>query len=100
VRALGNTEQERAEGTDDTDVLHDSHGGEGLDVEEFLRDIMREELLENWKRGLDNLETMEKVLKLLYKESKECDKECIVLQTMLDLLTLKARNGWSDTSTN
>jgi hypothetical protein len=37
---------------------------------------------------------------LLYEESKGCDKECTILQTMLDLLTLKARNGWSDTKFN
>jgi hypothetical protein len=44
---------------------------------------------------------MEKASKeLLYEESKGCDKECTILQTMLDLLTLKARNGWSDTNFN
>ena len=90
-----------AQGNDDTDVVHESHGGEGLDVEELLRNVAREELLENRKRGLDNIETMEKASnELLYDESKGCDKECTVLQTVLDLLTLKARNGWSDTSFN
>jgi hypothetical protein len=61
-------------------VFHDSHGGEGIDVEKILCNIEHEDLLENRKRGLDNLETTEKVLKeLLYEESEGCDKECIVL---------------------
>jgi hypothetical protein len=83
-------------------VFHDSHGGEGIDVEELFHNTEHEDLLENRKRGLDNLETMEKASKeLLYEESKGCHKECTILQTMLDLLTLlKARNGWSHTSFN
>jgi hypothetical protein len=80
-------------------VFHDSHGGEGIDVEELLCNIEREDLLENRKRDLDNLEMMEKASKeLLYEESKGCDKECTILQIVLDLLILKARNGWSDIS--
>jgi hypothetical protein len=35
---------------------------------------------------------------LLYEESKGCDKECTILQMVLDFLTLEARNGWLDTS--
>jgi hypothetical protein len=35
---------------------------------------------------------------LLYEESKWCDKECTILQMVLDFLTLEARNGWLDTS--
>jgi hypothetical protein len=61
-------------------MFRDSHGGDSLDVEELLCNIQREELLENRKRGFDNLETMEKASKeLLYDESKGCDKECTVL---------------------
>jgi hypothetical protein len=55
------TEQERLEGNDDSnDVFHDNHGGEVIDVQELLYNIKRDELLENRKRGFDNLETMEK----------------------------------------
>jgi hypothetical protein len=45
------TEQEKEEaGNDDsTQVFHDSHGGEGIDVEELLRNIERKDLLENRK---------------------------------------------------
>jgi hypothetical protein len=91
------TEQEREEGNDDSDhVFHDSHGGASHDVEELLRNIESEELLENRKRDFDKLEMMENASKeLLYDESKGRDKECIVLQMVVDLLTLKARNGWS-----
>jgi hypothetical protein len=42
--------------------------------------VAREELLENRKRDLDNLQTMEKALnELLYEESKGSDKECTIL---------------------
>jgi uncharacterized protein YqgQ/transcription elongation factor Elf1 len=102
--AEGNdTEQEREEASNDdsTHVFDDSHGGEGIDVEELLRNIEHEVLIENRKGGLDNLEMMEKALKeLLYEESKGFNKECTILQTVLDLLTLKARNGWSGTGFN
>jgi hypothetical protein len=97
------TKQEREEtGSDDsTHVLYDSHGGEGIDMEELLHNIEHGDFLQNRKRGFDNLETMEKASKeLLYEESKGCDKECTVLHTLLDLLTLNARNRWSDTSFN
>jgi hypothetical protein len=94
-------EREDASNDDSTHVFHDSHGGEGIDVEELLLNIGLMDLLENRKRGLDNIETMEKASKeLLYEEFKGCDKECTILQTVLDLLTLKARNGWSDKSFN
>jgi hypothetical protein len=54
------TEQEREEASNDDSihVLPDSHGGEGVDVEELLRNIECQDLLENRKRGLDNLEMM------------------------------------------
>jgi hypothetical protein len=82
-------------------ICSTEHGGDDLDVEELLHNIQLEELFENRKRGFDNLEMMEKASKeLLYDESKGCDKECIVLQMALDLLTLKTRNGLSDTSFN
>jgi hypothetical protein len=69
-------------------MFPDSNGGEGIDVKELLRNIEREDLLENRKRDLDNIETMEKTSKeLLYEESKGYNKECIVLQTVLDLFT-------------
>jgi hypothetical protein len=66
-----NTEQEReeADNDDSAHVFHDSHSGEAIDVEELLRNIEREDLLENRKRVLDNLETMEKATKeLLYEK--------------------------------
>jgi hypothetical protein len=42
---------------------------------------------------------LDKVLRyLLYEECKGCDKEHTMLWMMLELLKLKASNGWSDTS--
>jgi hypothetical protein len=84
VNAQGNTEQASAKGNDDTDMVYDSHGGEVLNVGEWLQNVAHEELLENRKRALDNL----------YKESKGCDKECTILQTEFNLLIPKGRNGW------
>jgi hypothetical protein len=69
--AQGNgTEQEREEASNDDSahVFPDSHGGEGIDVEELLDTTEHEDFLENRKRGLYNQETMEKASKeLLYE---------------------------------
>jgi hypothetical protein len=49
--------------TDNDDSAHvfsDSRGGEDIDVEELLRNIERKDLIEYKKRGMDNLEMMEK----------------------------------------
>lgn len=108
VRGEGNIEEARSEGynteqkeernNDDSDVVHESHDIECFDVKEVLRHIGHEEIVENKTRGLQILEKVSK--DLLYAESNGCNKECTILQTMLDLLTLKAKNGWSDTSLN
>jgi hypothetical protein len=79
----------------------DGHGGEDIDVEELLLNTELKDLIEYRKRGMDNLEMMEKASKeLLYKQSKGCDKDCTILQMVLDLLTLKTGNEWSNTSFN
>jgi hypothetical protein len=41
----------------------DSHSGEGIDMKELLHNIECNNLLENRKRCLDNLDTMKKVSK-------------------------------------
>jgi hypothetical protein len=55
------TEQERKEASkdDSAHVFHDSHGGEGIDVEELLCNTKHNDLLENKKRGLDDGEGVE-----------------------------------------
>jgi len=51
------------------------------------------------QKGLDNMEILEKSLKeLLYDESNGCDKEFTQLYAVLELLKLRASNGWSDNS--
>jgi hypothetical protein len=49
--------------------------------------------------GFDNFEMLDKASRnLLYEECKWCDKEHTTLWMMLELMKLKATNGWSDTS--
>jgi hypothetical protein len=68
-----------------------------FDLEEMLRHAEPHVLRDT--RGLDNFEALQKASKeLLYEESKGCDKEFTVLHSVLELLRLKASNGWSDKS--
>jgi hypothetical protein len=58
------TKQLEEAGNDDfAHVFLDSHGGEGIDVEELLHNIEHKNLLNNRRGGLDNLEMMEKASK-------------------------------------
>jgi hypothetical protein len=75
------------------------HNGEGFDVEELMAmlrlvccyeeelwvSIILRCLIKHWET-------------LFYKECKGCDTEHTVLWIALELLKLKARNRWSDTS--
>ncbi|XP_015637678.1 uncharacterized protein [Oryza sativa Japonica Group] len=83
------------------------YGGSGIENEGIdfdLEDMLRHfepEVLTGTRRGLDNWEALEKAAKeLLYDEAKGCDKDYSVLRSVLELLRLKARHGWSDTSFN
>jgi hypothetical protein len=87
----------------DTDVMMDDDADFDLDddadfdLEEMLRHAEPHVLRDT--RGLDNFEALKKASKeLLYEESKGCDKEFTVLHSVLELLRLKASNGWSDKS--
>jgi hypothetical protein len=72
---------------------------EGLDVEELMHNVAPDVLLQCRNKGFDNFETPDKASRdLLYEECKGCDKEHTVLSMTLELLKLKASNGWSDTS--
>jgi hypothetical protein len=56
-------------------------------------------LLQYRNKGFDNFESLNKALRdLLYEECKGCHKEHTVLWMTLELLKLKASNGWSDSS--
>jgi hypothetical protein len=75
------------------------HGDEGIDVEELMRNVAPDVLLQRKKKSFDNFETLDKVSRdLLYEECKGCDKKHTVLWMTVELLKLKASNGWSDTS--
>ncbi|XP_052142041.1 uncharacterized protein LOC127761754 [Oryza glaberrima] len=74
--------------------------GIDFDLEDMLRHV-EPEVLTGARRGLDNWEALEKAAKeLLYDEAKGCDKDYSVQRSVLELLRLKARHGWSDTSFN
>jgi hypothetical protein len=56
-------------------------------------------LLQYRNKGFNNFETLNKAsLDLLYEECKGCHKEHTVLWMTLELLKLKASNGWSENS--
>jgi hypothetical protein len=66
-------------------------------VEELTRNVVPDVLLQRRNMGFDNFEKLDKASRdLLYEEW--CDKEHMVLWMTLELLKLKASNGWSDTS--
>jgi hypothetical protein len=82
---------------------HDDGGGqddvgendEGLDVEELMRTVALDVLLQCRNKGFDNFETLNKASRdLLYEECKWFHKEHMVLWMTLELLKLKASNGW------
>nr|ABG66034.1 transposon protein, putative, CACTA, En/Spm sub-class [Oryza sativa Japonica Group] len=74
--------------------------GIDFDLEDMLQHV-EPEVLTSTRRGFNNWEELEKAAKeLLYDESKGCDKDYTVLCFVLELLKLKARHGWSDTSFN
>jgi hypothetical protein len=71
----------------------------GIDVEELMRNVAPDVLLQRRNMSFDNLETFDKASRdLLYEECKGCDKKHMVLWMTVELLKLKASNGWSDTS--
>jgi hypothetical protein len=75
---------------------HDDVGenDEGLDLEELMRNVAPDVLLQCRNKIFDNFETLNKALRdLLYEECKWCYKEHAVLWMTLELLKLKASNG-------
>jgi hypothetical protein len=86
---------------------HDDGGDQGNvgendeshDVEEPMQNVVPDVLLQCRNKGFDNFETLNKASRdLLYEECKGCHKEHTVLWMTLELLKLKASNGWSDSS--
>jgi hypothetical protein len=84
------------DGGDQDDV---GENDEGLDVEEIMWNVAPDVFLQCRNKGFDNFETLNKASRnLLYEECKGCPKEHTVLWMTLELLKLKASNGWSDSS--
>jgi hypothetical protein len=82
------------DGGDQDDV---GENDEGLDVEELIQNVAPGVFLQCRNKNFD--ETLNKALRdLLYEECKGCHKEHTVLWMTLELLKLKASNGWSDSS--
>jgi hypothetical protein len=68
-------------------------------VEELMRNIASDVLLQRRNKGFNNFEMLDKALRdLLYEECKGYDKEHTVLWMTVELMKLKAISGWSDTS--
>jgi hypothetical protein len=81
-------------GQDDAD-----YNEEGFDVEELMRNIMPDVLLQRRNKCFNNFEMLDKASKhLLYEECKGCDKEHTLFWMTLELVKLNATSGWSDTS--
>jgi hypothetical protein len=82
------------------DICQDDadHSDEGFDVEELMRNVALDVLLQRRNKGFDNFEMLDKASRDLYEECKWCDKEHMVLWMTLELMKLKATSGWSDTS--
>jgi hypothetical protein len=100
---------ERKEETMNADHVYSHHDGggdqddvgendEGLDVEELTWTVAPDVLLQCRNKGFNNFETLNKASRDLYVECKGCHKEHMVLWMTLELLKLKASNGWSDSS--
>jgi hypothetical protein len=84
------------DGGDQDDV---GENDDGLDVEELMCNIATDVLLQCRNKGFNNFETLNKASRdLLYEECKGCHKEQMVLWMILELLKLKASNGWPDSS--
>jgi hypothetical protein len=81
-------------GQDDVD-----HNDEGFDVEELMRNVAPDVLLQRRNKGFDNFDMIDKASRdLLYEDCNWSDKEHTVLWMTLELLKLKASSGWSHTS--
>jgi hypothetical protein len=64
-----------------------------------MRNVAPDVLLQYRNKGFNNFETLNKASRdHIYKECKGCHKKHVVLWMTLELLKLKASNGWSDSS--
>jgi hypothetical protein len=63
------------------DICQDDadHSDEGFNVEELMRNIVSDVLLQRRNKSFNNFEILDKALRDLYEECKGCDKEHTVL---------------------
>jgi hypothetical protein len=81
-------------GQDDID-----HSDEGFDVEELMRNVAPDVLLQRRNKCFHNFEMLDKAsIDLLFEECKRCGKKHSVLWMTLELMKFMATSGWSDTS--
>jgi hypothetical protein len=83
------------------DICQDdtNHSDKCFDVEELMRNVAPDVLLQRRNKGFNNFKMLDKSSRdLLYEKCKGCDKEHTVLWMMLELMKLKATSGWFDTS--
>jgi hypothetical protein len=83
---------------DDGGDQDDVGENDGRDAEELMKNVAPNVLLQCRNKGFTNFETLNKALRDLYEECKGYHKEHTVLWMTLELLKLKASNGWSDIS--
>ena len=85
------------------DLANDNDSDE-LDDVAFLSQLLchtKAELLVGSEKGLENFETVKKSAeKNIYERSKGCSEHWTILHFVLELLTLKAKHSWSDSSFN
>ena len=84
--------------------LGSDNDSDELDDGDFLSQLLRHtkaELLVGSAKGLENFETVKKSAEEnIYEGSKGCPKHWTILHFVLELLTLKAKHSWSDSSFN
>jgi hypothetical protein len=69
-------------------------------MEELLRHVKPEMLIGSAK-GLENFDALKKIARdHVYDESKGCENMWMVLRFLIQLLMLKAKHGWLDSSFN
>jgi hypothetical protein len=90
---------EKEEENMNTDHVYSHHDDQSdQDDVELMRNVAPDVLQQCRNKGFDNFETLNKASRDLYEECKGCHKEHTVLCMTLELLKLKASNGWSDSS--
>ncbi len=94
-----NVTDDQVDGDDQRVVEDDSSDDDyGCNLDEILRHAAPL-VQEQARGGLDNLDGLKRASEeLLYDKTMGCDDKFTLLHSVLELLKMKARNGWSDKS--